>query len=408
MQHDWEAFDRPTAMVRLRGASDCSFEGCKFSHSDGAGFRFDLTCTGNSVTNSVLGDLGGCGVVLCGYGPGTKDVNTGNSITNNLIHHTGRINWHSPGIYVWQSGSNSISHNHIHHTPYTGIVVSGRINLLRSVDFDQRRQDPGLVECLNTIRWNEVDSILGKDYEMPLWHEPTAWKQDWDKRKGLLHCRNNMIEYNDIHDVMEIMGDGNGVYISGTGAGNVVRHNAIHDCPSAEMAEALRCDNDQHETTFHGNLIYRIGGMATGITIKGINTITNNIIAEPLSPKTARGLISLEVGPLNGTVISRNILVTNSADQNFYFQRRIHGEGPPPLLRDCNSDNNLYWCTADSSRCEDLLEEERSYGNEANSRAADPQFTDPASSDFSLKDTSPALELGFEPPDVSKIGILGK
>ena len=35
----------------------------------------------------------------------------------------------------------------------------------------------------------------------------------------------NLIEYNEIHHVMEKMGDGNGIYIRGAGAGSVIRRN---------------------------------------------------------------------------------------------------------------------------------------------------------------------------------------
>lgn len=406
MQHDWEAFDRPTAMVRLRGARGCTFDHCDFSHSDGTGIRFDLSCMDNAVTRSSCKDLGGCGVVFCGYGPGTKDVNKNNELTNCHIHHIGRVNWHSPGVFVWQSGGNRIAHNDIHHTPYTGIVVSGRIRLNKIPNDIRGVKRPGKGECSNTIRWSEVEPILGSDYDMPEWHNEHAWKADWDKRKGFLHCRNNVLEYNDIHQVMEIMGDGNGVYISGTGAGNQVRFNAVHDCPSPSMAEALRCDDDQHETTLHGNLIYRIGGMATGITIKGINVLTNNIIALPLSERTARGMISLEVGPLHGTVIERNILYAGKTGQEFYFQyRRIHGTGPEPLLRDCDADRNLYWCREDESRAARFIGQEQAFDNETNTVAADPLFVDADNGDFTLKPDSPAFGLGFEAIDYGAIGI---
>jgi hypothetical protein len=40
-----------------------------------------------------------------------------------------------------------------------------------------------------------------------------------------------------------------------------------------------------------------------------------------------------------------------------------------------------------------------------NSVVADPQFVDLAGRDFRLKPTSPALELGFEPIDTSRIGL---
>ncbi len=55
--------------------------------------------------------MGGAGILLCGYGPGTKDVNRKNLVFNNHIHHVGQIYLHSPGIMVWQSGENRVANN---------------------------------------------------------------------------------------------------------------------------------------------------------------------------------------------------------------------------------------------------------------------------------------------------------
>ena len=55
LQHDWEQYDEPNAMVRLRGA----------------------------------------GIALVGYGPGTRDENHHNEISSNHIHHVARLWWHS-------------------------------------------------------------------------------------------------------------------------------------------------------------------------------------------------------------------------------------------------------------------------------------------------------------------------
>jgi hypothetical protein len=37
LQHDWELFDKPTAMVRLRGAERCTVEQCRFANAGAAG-----------------------------------------------------------------------------------------------------------------------------------------------------------------------------------------------------------------------------------------------------------------------------------------------------------------------------------------------------------------------------------
>jgi parallel beta-helix repeat protein len=83
IQHDWEMFDKDTALVRLRGAENCAIEECKFSNSGGTGIRLDLHCQYNLITNNLLKNLGAVGILLSGYGPGTKDVNKYNQILNN-------------------------------------------------------------------------------------------------------------------------------------------------------------------------------------------------------------------------------------------------------------------------------------------------------------------------------------
>jgi hypothetical protein len=393
IQHDWEAFDRPTALVRFRGAEDCRVQGCEIHATAGAAIRCDLHCRNIEINRNHIHDIGGVGVLLCGYGPGTKDVNRNNAVLNNHIHHVGRVTWHAPAIFVWQSGRNHIAHNLLHHTPYTAVVISGRMRWDRE----------GIAECSKTIRWHETASVVGSDYEQQPWFD--AWYPDWKRREPLYHGRRNILEYNDIHDVMETMGDGNGVYISGAGGGNVVRFNRIHDCPSEFMYEAIRCDDDQHGTLIHGNLIYHLGGAAIGIANKGINDITNNIIACPISAVTKRAMISLEMDRLYGVKVQRNIIYTTLPGQVFVYEGRpLHGDGRDSDLRDCEADRNIYWCTAAAARCSDFLLAQRSTGVELHSLAVDPQFVDPDAADFRLRPESPAYGLGFEPIDLDRIG----
>ena len=395
IQHDWEAFDRPTALVRFRGAERCGVTRCAIHASDGAGIRLDLHAQRIEISGNRLHDLGGCAVVLAGYGPGTKYVNRNNVVLNNHMHDIGKITWHSPAIFLWQSGENRIAHNLLHNTPYTAIVASGRIRWDRD----------GRSECSRTVRWDEAESVVGPAYRQPVWHQ--AWKADWDRREPLLHSRNNVIEYNDIHHVMEVMGDGNGVYISGAGGGNVVSGNRVHSSPSPHMAEGIRCDDDQHMTTVADNLVYGLGGFATGITIKGISTIVRNVIACPAVERTRRGMISLEVGPLTGTVIRDNVLLATASAHVFYYQGpRIHGTGPEPLLRDCCADHNIYWNTDGPGLAEQHLERERVYGIELQSRAVDPGFVDPGSGDYRLKPDAPAHELGIAESPAGRAGLL--
>jgi hypothetical protein len=384
IQHDWEMYDAPSCMVRLRHAENCSVTNCHFHHGGSGGLRMDLACRYNRVEGCEFNQLGGCGIVLCGYGLSRQFRNRENKISGNHLHHLGIHYWHSPAIFIWQSGQNHIADNHLHDLPYTGIVCSGRTLIDRD----------GRCECSGTIDWDAIDEQCGKGYVHNVWHY--GGLPSWWMREPLMHSRENLIEYNRIRDVMQIMGDGNGIYISGAGGGNVVRFNAIGPCPSPTMAEGIRCDDDQHHTIIHGNLVFGQHGHATGITIKGVNRITNNILALPLK-KPDRGMLSLETGPLNGSVIQYNIILTSQPDQRFVSEIRIHGDGRKARLCDTDSDHNIYFCAADPDAGRAWLEDKRAYGIERNSRSCDPGFIDAEHGDFRLKEGAVALVAGFQP-----------
>jgi hypothetical protein len=390
IQHDWEMHDAPSCMLRLRHAHECRVRNCSFQNGGSGGVRMDLACEQNTIEGCRIHHLGGCGIVLCGYGLSRKYLNRKNHILQNHLHHLGEQLWHSPGIFIWQSGDNTLSGNHLHDLPYTGIVCSGR-----SI-FDRE----GIGECSRTINWFDVEAQCGRDYQHNHWHY--SGLPSWWMREPLMHSRDNLIEFNRIHDVMQIMGDGNGIYVSGAGGGNVVRFNVIGPCHSPSMAEAIRCDDDQHHTIIHGNLIYQQGGHATGITLKGINRVTNNIIALPYTTPL-RGMLSLETGPLNGCVIKRNIFYTTASDQNFVSEMRIHGEGRKARLRDTDSDENIFFCAGDLQSGKACLEELQSFGVDIHSLCCDPGFRDAESLDFSLREDAPALALGFQALPLDKM-----
>lgn len=382
IQHDWEMHNAATCMVRLRHAENCSVQNCRFTEGGSGGVRLDLACRENRIESCEFSKLGGCGIVLCGYGLSRNYKNRNNAVIGNHLHHLGQAYWHCPGIFIWQSGENHIADNHIHDLPYTGIVCSGRTLYDRE----------GKCECSRTIDWDAVEAQCGKGYEHNVWYY--GGLPSWWMREPLMHSRDNLIEYNRIHDVMQVMGDGDGIYISGAGGGNTVRFNVIGPCPSSTFAEGIRCDDDQHHTIIHGNLIYRLGGRATGIALKGVNRVINNIIALPLTPPL-RGFLSLETGPLNGSFIQRNIFLSSAPEQRFAHDLRIHGEGRKARLRDTESDRNLYWCLSDPKAGERFLDEARSFGTDTWSIEADPGFVDPENGDFRLKPDAAAHQIGF-------------
>lgn len=388
LQHDWEMFDKATALVRLRGAEECAVEQCRFAYSGAGAVRVDLHGQRIRIAGNVIEHIGGTGILLCGYGPGTKDVNRDNLIYNNEIHDTGEIYWHSPGIMLWQSGGNRAANNLVHDVPYAGIVVSG-------VMTEFFGKGGGRRELAGTIRWHEIPG--GKGRRTP------------EEVQPYLHSRGNRIELNEIHHAMKTLADGNAVYIRGAGPGNVIRRNYIHHlvAPTALQA-AIRTDGGQRDTLIEENLIYQC--TSQGIKLKLNNSAVNNIIADVIgcehNGKTvAPRYIALLEGPTTGAVLQRNILYHSGGPVNFFYQGAKTRGRQPARARDADTDFNLYWCADQPDAAHETLARAQQEGIDAHSRAADPLFVDPQHGDFRFRPGSPAAALGIVPIDVSAIGL---
>ncbi len=389
LQHDWDMFDKGNALVRLRGTENCAIEQCHFLDSGSGAIRVDLHGQNNKIIGNHIEHLGGGGILLCGYGPGTKDVNKNNLVRNNNIHDVGQIYWQSPGIYVCQSGENRVANNLIHHTNYSGMIISGIVH--RFIARGNKR------ESQRTVRWHELGDL------------PKNPKPD-DVRQ-FLHTRNNLIESNEIHHVMRILGDGNGIYIRGAGPGNIIRGNYIHHLVSDINGQSgIRTDGGQEDTLITGNLIYKC--KSQGVTLKLNNRFEGNVVADVIAP---RGIyLKIVEGPMQGASNKRNIYYSSRADCTFVSEPGS-GKGNvgedrrgrfPARMTDIDSDNNIYFCKAEPSIAEKVLEKLQRAGVDTNSQAVDPLFVDPENGDFQFKPGSPASKLGIAPLDLSKVGIV--
>ena len=258
LQHDWDLHDKPNALLRFRGAENCVIEKCHFTQSGGGAIRVDLLGRNNKIHHNHIEHIGATGILLCGYGPGTKDVSHNNLVFNNHIHNVGEIYWHSPGVFLWQSGENRVANNLIHHVPYAGIIVSGVMTDFLSKGGDGR-------ELVRTIRREEVGRLTGK--------------LRLEQIRPFLHSHDNRIEYNEIHHAMETLADGNAIYIRGSGAGNIIRRNYIHHLLSTvALQSAIRTDGGQRDTLIAENLIYKC--TSQGIQVKLNNRAENNLIVD--------------------------------------------------------------------------------------------------------------------------------
>ncbi len=264
LQHDWEMYDKGNAILRFRHAEDCSVVNCTFEASSGSGVRFDLYAQHNKIANCIFSHLGGTGILLSGYGPGLKDENKFNTVTNNYIHHVGTIYKHSPGIFIAQSGHNLISHNTIHDLAYNGMVISGcrPHELVLAKPLMNRR------EWVSSIRRDEIGPFI-KDITPEMLRN---WLEfDVSKIEPLLHSRENLIEYNEIYRVMLELYDGNGIYFSAMGKNNRAERNYFHDIYNSNGY--IRLDDVSGYTIITHNVGVRGSRM---MQIKGPGEIRNN------------------------------------------------------------------------------------------------------------------------------------
>jgi arylsulfatase A-like enzyme/acetyl esterase/lipase len=389
LQHDWDMHDKATSLVRFRGTESCTIEQCRFAHSGGGAIRVDLHGQKNQIVGNQIEHIGGAGVLLCGYGPGVKDVNGNNVVFNNHIHHVGEIYSHSPGIMVWQSGENRIANNLIHHTPYTGIILSGCMT-----DFFRRKGR----ELGKTIRRHEVVGLP---------KQPSL-----EDVRPYLHTCENLIEYNEIHHAMEELGDGNGIYIRGAGAGNIIRGNYIHDLVAPmKMQAAIRTDGGQRDTQIIGNLVYRC--TAQGIILKLNNRCENNFVVDVIAPP--RGYyLSVREGPMTGAKIKRNVFYSSTEECKFIDELSPRGKEKSEDRRgrklarakDADTNLNIYFCRSNLELGRQMVAMQQRDGVDADSLAVDPLFMAPDEGDFRFRPGSPALKLGIAPFDMSKVGLL--
>jgi len=292
---------------------------------------------------------------------------------------------------LWQSGHNQVANNLIHHTNYTSLIVSGCM-----VDFFFKNGR----ELSKTIRWQDIDSKPEKKDRTELSIRP------------YLHTSYNVIEKNEIHHSMEKMGDGNAIYIRGSGADNLIRQNYIHHLVSPMIMQcAIRTDGGQMDTIIRENIIYKC--TSQGMMLKLNTKFENNIIADIISPP--RGYyLSLREGPITGATITNNIFYAPTAPEAF-----IHEFAPTNLEKtedrrgraiarafDALTDRNLYYCASIPRLSKLFVNKQQALGSDKNSVSADPLFVDPENGDFTLLPNSPALKLGFKPIDRSVIGLI--
>ncbi|MCT4602879.1 MAG: right-handed parallel beta-helix repeat-containing protein [Marinifilum sp.] len=386
LQHDWDMWDKDNGLIRFKSAEDCRITECKFINTASDGVRLDRYAQHITIEKSHFENLGGVGVLMAGYGPGKKDVNHHNKVSHNVMTKTGQIFLHSPAVFVWQSGHNLVNNNHVYDLGYTGMVFSGvRRRFFHSIfnadnPFETWMVPTEAMEHLPTIRWDEVALDHGIE--------------NWDSYEPFMHTRGNKIEYNEIHDCMKLLHDGNAIYMSANGKDNKISHNVIYNHPKGG---SIRTDDDAHGCTINGNLVFGTRS-ALAIRVKGLNTTVNNYL---INAYFTTGFAGNTCD--TNSVFKHNVAYHLSPKANFPFHQRL------VMVKGENFDNNIYYHPDPKLLKEKiaLQETKTEEGQDTHSLFADPLFTDIEQGDFSLKAESPAIGLGIQslPADfLNKVG----
>jgi len=159
----------------------------------------------------------------------------------------------------------------------------------------------------------------------------------------------------------------------------------------------LYTDEGSSDIVLENNVVYRTKSAGFHQHYGRDNVVRNNIFAfgkehqlmrsreeEHNSFTFERNLVYFDSGDLLGSTWSNNRF---KMDSNLYFDARSAA-------------------SPDSLRFKDAtLAQWRASGHDLNSVVADPRFRAPERFDFRLKRGSPAFKLGFQPIDLSTVGV---
>jgi parallel beta-helix repeat protein len=270
------------------------------------------------------------------------DLNHSHVIIDNHMHDLGVVYAPAVGVLIMQSGTNRVAHNHIHHLYYTAVSVG----------------------------WN------------------------WGYQET--PCRQNIIEFNHLHDIGQgMLSDMGAVYTLGIQKGTVIRNNLIHDVNSFTYGGwGLYTDEGSSEIVLENNVVYRTKSAGFHQHYGRENIVRNNIFAFGKEYQLMRTREEAHISFIftNNIVYfdSGSLLGSSWKNEKFVMDGNVYFDARP----------NAAVKFAGAS-----FEEWKARGHDTNSVTGDPGFEDAAKHNFRLKSGSLALTRGFRPIDLRQVGV---
>jgi len=371
------------ALIFMHNAQNIEIRDCDIKFAGFAGVTMWEYARNNTVYGTCIQEAGTDGIKLSGYAVGVLEYINRNNTVSNCYLANGALFWpQGNAITMFQTGNNEIVHNEIVHWPLNGIHMVSK-------NYDTMRTAP--------------------------WGSSVTWANHWD----WLYTRDNNIAYNDISYVLENSSDGGGIYTFGTGTGNVINNNRVHDItsgnPRNESTAGIYLDNSSSYINVTNNIVYGIGSTrARPIRTTGDhNLFDNNVIADNPGILDVVGNHPIEILFLyqtsaypdadTGHFTSTHNILYRASGYYAYFR-----DGGFTDNLD-SSNNNVFYHPGGSVQFngEGNFAAWQAAGWDAASLEADPLFTDRANHDYSLAGASPALGLGIASIDQASIGLEG-
>ncbi len=348
---DAQAVSNADGALTFRYAACCSLENCTLKNYGVHGIVIDSGCSGIRVDSCDLYDGGAGGVKIIGGGVGSPESEHtfGNIVDNCTILHCGKRYFAACGVLLIHTYENVISHNEIGHLYYTGVSV--------------------------------------------------GWI--WGYAENMSH--DNLITKNHIHHLDGgMLSDMGGVYLLGRQPGTVVSNNIIHDVKSKHYGGwALYTDEGSSFMVLENNICYNTSDNSYHQHYGSMNTVRNNIFAfsDGQMLRVSRTEAHLSI-IFEGNIIYAAGVPIYDISRTQIAQKTVSSSRN--LIFDCTRENPAMRVFDGKTLS---LEDFQSAGLEDGSVIADPLFRDPKTCDFTLSPESPALKLGFQPIDISDIGV---
>jgi len=328
----------------------------------------------NIVSGNLIYNTGFTGIRMIGP-QSLRYINKNNTIENNHIYNTGILQGDGAGITMNLSGDNRILNNRIHDNPRFAISFG--------------------TGWYSAFLGKTIDGVLVTNSNL----------------SDFLHTRNNLIAYNDLFDAMKDSQDGGIIYTAGTGPGNVIANNRIHDNNiGIHFGMGIYLDTNSDHVKVVDNIIDNNqwngeGVFSTAIMVSGFNDIVeNNIIAD--NNIDAGGGAIMAYNANQKLKAARNVVFNNDQDGGSLYS---FGSWNDSMLD--STDYNLFYndsgkYTISGWPIDSQYSVWRNSRYDRNTLTEHPQFMSPQTGDYRLRYNSPAYAQGIRDIDFASIGLL--